>query len=47
MIPGEIQRPMTSDNHITICRFKSNTDSRYESVLEVLEGFAKAAVSSQ
>ncbi|CZR66003.1 uncharacterized protein PAC_15903 [Phialocephala subalpina] len=43
-IPGELNRPMTGDNHTSICRFKA-VDSRYKQVLDVLQTFARAATS--
>jgi hypothetical protein len=45
-IPNELNRPMTADNHTSICRFQ-NRDTRYDLVLEVLKDFSEAAVKSQ
>jgi hypothetical protein len=45
-ILGEFNRPMTGDDHTSICRFKS-ADARYHQVLSILQDFAQGAVQSQ
>lgn len=43
--PYEEDYPMTDDDHISICRFKSK-DDRYKQVLDVLRRFAAAAAAT-